>query len=66
MAEYEKNTPMVYCRVVVTFGYKKKIQANKKVVRQVPNWSDIWPNTNMKYIKTHVCTQSYLYTYVCF
>ena len=24
MAEYEKNTPMVYCRVVVTFGYKKK------------------------------------------
>ena len=28
MAEYEKKIP--YCRVVVTFGYKK---ANKKVVR---------------------------------
>ena len=62
MAEYEKNTPMVYCRVVVTFGYKK---ANKKVVRQVPNWSDIWPKTNMKHIKN---TRIYLlvHTYVCF
>ena len=29
MAEYEKNTPMVYCRVVVTFGYKKIKQIKK-------------------------------------
>ena len=59
MAEYEKKIPCC-----CDFWIQKKIQANKKVVRQVPNWSDIWPKTNMKYIKTHVCT--YPYTYVCF
>ena len=29
MAEYEKKIPMVYCRVVVTFGYKKIKQIKK-------------------------------------